>query len=42
MNSKQVAVYFLDKILSLAAAGVALFWSAGRIDWWPAWAVIAV
>jgi len=22
--------------------GVALFWSAGRIDWWPAWAAIAV
>jgi protein-S-isoprenylcysteine O-methyltransferase Ste14 len=21
---------------------VALFWSAGRIDWWPAWALIAV
>jgi len=22
--------------------GVAVFWSAGRIDWWPAWAAIAV
>ena len=22
--------------------GVALFWSAGRMDWWPAWAAIAV
>jgi protein-S-isoprenylcysteine O-methyltransferase Ste14 len=22
--------------------GVALFWSAGRIDWWAAWAAIAV
>ena len=22
--------------------GAALFWSAGRIDWWPAWAAIAV
>lgn len=22
--------------------GVALFWSAGRFDWWPAWAAIAV
>lgn len=22
--------------------GVALFWSAGRIDWWPGWAVLAV
>jgi len=22
--------------------GIALFWSAGRIDWWPAWASLAV
>lgn len=22
--------------------GVALFWSAGKIDWWPAWASLAV
>jgi protein-S-isoprenylcysteine O-methyltransferase Ste14 len=22
--------------------GVALFWSAGRIDWWPAWAALGV
>jgi protein-S-isoprenylcysteine O-methyltransferase Ste14 len=22
--------------------GVALFWPAGRLDWWPAWAAIAV
>ena len=22
--------------------GVALFWSAGQIDWWPGWASIAV
>jgi len=22
--------------------GVALFWAAGQIDWWPAWAAIAV
>lgn len=22
--------------------GVALFWSAGRTDWWPAWALIVV
>jgi protein-S-isoprenylcysteine O-methyltransferase Ste14 len=22
--------------------GVALFWSAGRLDWWPAWALIAL
>ncbi len=22
--------------------GVALFWSAGRVNWWPAWALIAI
>ncbi len=42
MNTKLVGLYFLGEILSLVSAGVALFWSAGRIDWWPAWAAIAV
>ncbi len=42
MNTKLVAVSVLGEISSVAAAGVAMFWSAGRIDWWPAWAVIAV
>ena len=42
MNPKLIVLHFLDEILSICAVGVALFWSAGRIDWWPAWAVIAV
>ena len=42
MNTKLIALYILDQILSIAGMGVALFWSAGRIDWWPAWAAIAV
>jgi protein-S-isoprenylcysteine O-methyltransferase Ste14 len=42
MNTKLVTLYFLGEILSIASAGVAMFWSAGRIDWWPAWTVIAV
>jgi protein-S-isoprenylcysteine O-methyltransferase Ste14 len=42
MNKKLIALYILDQILSIAATGVALFWSAGRIDWWAAWAAIAV
>ena len=42
MNTKVVVLYFLDQILSIAGVGVALFWSAGRIDWWPAWAAIVV
>lgn len=34
--------FILGEILSIAAAGVAMFWSAGRLDWWPAWAVLGV
>jgi protein-S-isoprenylcysteine O-methyltransferase Ste14 len=42
VTTKQLSLYLLDQVLSLAGVGVALFWSAGRMDWWPAWAVIAV
>jgi protein-S-isoprenylcysteine O-methyltransferase Ste14 len=42
MNKKLIALYILDQILGIVAMAVALFWSAGRIDWWPAWAAIAV
>jgi protein-S-isoprenylcysteine O-methyltransferase Ste14 len=42
MDKKLVAFFFLGQILSIASAGVAMLWSAGRIDWWPAWAVMAV
>ncbi len=42
MNAKLVTLYLLGQVLSVFSAGVALFWSAGRIDWWPAWAVIVV
>jgi protein-S-isoprenylcysteine O-methyltransferase Ste14 len=42
MNTKRIALYILDQVLSIAGVGVALFWSAGRMDWWPAWAAIAV
>jgi protein-S-isoprenylcysteine O-methyltransferase Ste14 len=42
MNPKLLATYFLGQIVGIASAGVAMFWSAGRLDWWPAWAVIAV
>lgn len=34
--------FILGEILSIAAAGVAMFWSAGRLDWWPAWVVLGV
>jgi protein-S-isoprenylcysteine O-methyltransferase Ste14 len=42
MNAKIIALYILDQLLSLVGVGVILFWSAGRIDWWAAWAVIGV
>ena len=42
MNTKLIALYVLDQILGIAGMGVALFWSAGRMDWWPAWTAIAV
>ncbi len=34
--------YAIRETLGLLVMGVALFWSAGRMDWWPAWAVLAV
>ena len=42
MPSKARLRYAIREILSLAGMGVALFWSAGRLDWWPAWAALAV
>jgi protein-S-isoprenylcysteine O-methyltransferase Ste14 len=42
MNKKIIALYILDQILGIVGMAVALFWSAGRIDWWSAWAAIAI
>jgi len=42
MNRRLVALFLLGQIVSIASVGVAMFWSAGRLDWWPAWAVIAI
>jgi protein-S-isoprenylcysteine O-methyltransferase Ste14 len=42
MNTKLIVYYIVGEILSLLGMGVALFWSAGRIDWWPAWAALGV
>jgi len=42
MTVKLIALYILDQILGIVGVGVALFWSAGRFDWWQAWAAIAV
>ncbi|HEY3312845.1 MAG TPA: isoprenylcysteine carboxylmethyltransferase family protein [Anaerolineales bacterium] len=42
MNKKIIARYALRESMGLIMLGVALFWSAGRIDWWQAWATLAV
>ena len=42
MDKKLVARYIFREILSLVGTGVALFWAAGRLDWWQAWATLGV
>ncbi len=42
LNRKLIARYAIRETLGLAVMGVALFWSAGRIDWWAAWAALGV
>jgi protein-S-isoprenylcysteine O-methyltransferase Ste14 len=42
MDTKLIARYAIRETMGIVIMGVALFWSAGRIDWWPAWASIAV
>lgn len=34
--------YATREILGVVGMGVALFWSAGTLNWWPAWAALAV
>ncbi len=42
MNSKIIVRYSIRETLGLVVMGVALFWPAGRLDWWAAWALLAV
>jgi protein-S-isoprenylcysteine O-methyltransferase Ste14 len=42
MDSKLAVRYAVRETMGLVTMGVALFWSAGRIDWWPAWGALAV
>jgi protein-S-isoprenylcysteine O-methyltransferase Ste14 len=42
MQKGRVTTLYLVDLLSVVFIGVALFWSAGRVTWWPAWAAIAV
>lgn len=42
MNTKLIIRYAFRETMGLVIMGVALFWSAGRIDWLPAWAALVV
>jgi protein-S-isoprenylcysteine O-methyltransferase Ste14 len=42
MDPKLLLRYCTREVMGLVVMGVALFWSAGQIDWWPAWAALAV
>jgi protein-S-isoprenylcysteine O-methyltransferase Ste14 len=42
MDAKLIAHFAFREAMGVFFMGVALFWSAGKFDWWPAWALIAV
>ena len=42
MNAKLIARYAIRETMGLVVMAIALFLSAGRIDWWAAWAALAV
>jgi protein-S-isoprenylcysteine O-methyltransferase Ste14 len=42
MDRKLITRYAVRETMGVVVMGVALFWSAGRINWWPAWAALAV
>ena len=42
MDKRLFIRYTVRETMGIVAMGVALFWSAGRMDWWPAWTVLAV
>ncbi|UCH24940.1 MAG: isoprenylcysteine carboxylmethyltransferase family protein [Trueperaceae bacterium] len=37
-----VARFAIRETLGIVVMGVALFWSSGTLDWWPAWALLSV
>lgn len=42
MDRKLLSRYVIREALGLVMLGVALFWPAGRLDWWPGWALLGV
>ena len=42
MHNKRIVYYAIRELSGLIVMGVALFWSAGTIAWWSAWAALGV
>lgn len=42
MNRKLIARFAFREAMGLAFMAVALFWSAGTLEWWPGWAALAL
>jgi len=42
LDPKLKSRYVVREIMGLVVMGVALFWSAGQLDWWPAWAALGI
>jgi protein-S-isoprenylcysteine O-methyltransferase Ste14 len=42
MKKRTIPLFIGDQFVSLLVVAVLLFWTAGRIGWWPAWAAIGV
>ncbi len=42
MDAKLLMRYALRETLGLLGMAVALFWAAGRLDWWQAWLALAL
>ncbi len=42
MKDKLLLRFVIRETIGTIIVGVALFWSAGTLAWWPAWAVVAI
>lgn len=42
MDKKLATRYVVRETRGVLIMGVALFWSSGELDWWAAWALLAV
>lgn len=42
MEEKILVRFAFREAVSVVSVGVALFWSAGRIDWWAGWGLVAL